>query len=317
MVTHSSSTGDLTQHEQHPVMLERSRTQPEMKSVQFGNVEVRMYKRGLSDNPSVTSGVPVGISWEVLDSYTAPLSQFEDERLNSRRDQKMFAWEGRIDYRERLTICLDAGHTMEEIEGIMDQVAELQEERWANLSPTWDPFASAKAMFVSMGEFTTNGIKRIASAKIFGRKWRQKAHERAMERVHQEGDSASTDAVETKEEEDASGNPANSDGTAADSAAASASPPKGILKKHSSFSDVSDRRSGVDMDDRRSASWSNGHSTGASNTRTDGDDDKGVVEDNMEMVQVEDEGSDQGDDFDPYEPHPVPPATCGPGCIVS
>lgn len=316
VMTHSSSTGDLVQHEVHPAMLERTRTQPENRGVQFGVVEVRTYKRGLSDNPSVTSGVPVGISWDVLNTTTTSLADFEDERLNARREQKMFAWEGRIDYRERLTICLDAGHTMEEIEGIMDQVAELQEERWANLSPQWDPFASAKAMFVSVGEFTSNGIRRITAAKMFGRKWKQKAHERASERAQQEGDSAGTDAVETKEEEDMMSLNIDPDAPVDGEAEPPMSPPRGILKKHSSYSDLSTRHSTGAMDDRRSASWSNGHHSKPEDGNGNG---AGVGEDSVHMVDVEDEGSDAGDDYDPYaEQQPVPPpVTCGPDCVVS
>jgi hypothetical protein len=49
------------------------------KAVRFGIVHVREYRRSISDNPSVTCGVPVGISWDVLANHTLrylPFSSF-------------------------------------------------------------------------------------------------------------------------------------------------------------------------------------------------------------------------------------------------
>ena len=65
----------------------------EPKQIRFGNVEFREYTRRLSDNPSTSSGPPIGIGWDFNpeDTISIDLEVYEDDREGSRRTKRELA----------------------------------------------------------------------------------------------------------------------------------------------------------------------------------------------------------------------------------
>ena len=65
----------------------------EPKQIRFGNVEFREYTRHLSDNPSTSSGAPIGIGWNfnLEDTISIELEVYEDDREGSRRTKRELA----------------------------------------------------------------------------------------------------------------------------------------------------------------------------------------------------------------------------------
>ena len=65
----------------------------EPKQIRFGNVEFREYTRRLSDNPSTSSGPPIGIGWQFNpeDTISIDLEVYEDDREGSRRTKRELA----------------------------------------------------------------------------------------------------------------------------------------------------------------------------------------------------------------------------------
>ena len=65
----------------------------EPKQIRFGNVEFREYTRRLSDNPSTSSGAPIGIGWNFNpeDTISIELEVYEDDREGSRRTKRELA----------------------------------------------------------------------------------------------------------------------------------------------------------------------------------------------------------------------------------
>ena len=165
------------------------------RKVNFGFIDVRQYNRSLSDNPSVTTGVPVGIDWSWHQGIKTSIAEYESIRYPDRRDHRIFTFEGRLDPKERLDIAIESGNSLDEIERIVAEVQKLQDERYASLTSIgWDPINNAKEVFVSLGEASMNALKRITLAKTFGRRWKKKAEERAQARRSME-QNADSDAV--------------------------------------------------------------------------------------------------------------------------
>ena len=82
------------------------------KSVRFGHIEIREYHRALVDNPAVSEGPPIGLSWE-YDPHETKVKVEDYERLRpTRRVKEEFLIPARL--REEMLIK-EWGHTMREI----------------------------------------------------------------------------------------------------------------------------------------------------------------------------------------------------------
>ena len=72
--------------------------------VKFTDVTVRSYELCMGDNPSVSSGPPIGLDWVYDDGNTETrhIDDFEEIREIDRRDISIFARRGRISVEDRV-----------------------------------------------------------------------------------------------------------------------------------------------------------------------------------------------------------------------
>lgn len=109
-------------------------TKPEGKAdahVAFGNVHVRLYVSGLSDHPCVSSGVPVGLTDDWLETEEVSLEDHEIECANSPPRPWMHV--STLSQAQRLDRCLQTGVSPEEIQRTMVEVQQVQENRLQSL----------------------------------------------------------------------------------------------------------------------------------------------------------------------------------------
>ena len=77
-------------------------------TLQFESVEIREYPRALSDNPSTTSGPPIGLSRKYSDTISIEIDLFESHRLGTRRTKREFAIPSQV----RENMLLEAGYAV-------------------------------------------------------------------------------------------------------------------------------------------------------------------------------------------------------------
>jgi hypothetical protein len=104
---------------------------PEPKLVNFATVEFREYARTLSDNPSTSSGAPIGIGWryDPKDTTTVDLDLFERSREGIRRDKGQLLIPR--DLRERM--LREAGFSSREILEAVRKVQMAKKQRSVSL----------------------------------------------------------------------------------------------------------------------------------------------------------------------------------------
>mmetsp|Transcript_33237 Transcript_33237/g.106104 ORF Transcript_33237/g.106104 Transcript_33237/m.106104 type:complete len:228 (-) Transcript_33237:532-1215(-) len=95
------------------------------KRLRFGLVHERRYAIGLALNPAVSSGVSVGLSWDIVSERTLPLSE-------SRRWSCRPQWLPPVVRREML---YRAGYTFQEVEAMRDSIVRTQKDRIKSLPP--------------------------------------------------------------------------------------------------------------------------------------------------------------------------------------
>jgi hypothetical protein len=96
------------------------------RSVLFGDVQVMEFAMELGDNPAVSSGCPLQISWDLQSSTAYDLEMYEHLRPPSERRSK---GKLRISSQKRAQILLEQGHTMEEICTMTLQALMIKESR--------------------------------------------------------------------------------------------------------------------------------------------------------------------------------------------
>lgn len=94
------------------------------RAVGFASVQIREYPRILGDNPSVTSGPPITLSWEYDDEAggRCSIDEWEGQRCRERRTREEF----RVPEAIRTGWVLSAGHSTTEIRDI---VLDIQKEK--------------------------------------------------------------------------------------------------------------------------------------------------------------------------------------------
>lgn len=78
--------------------------------VKFSTISINNHLICLSDNPSVSIGPPLGISWLADSSFTLNLDEYEKTKPSSRDRQKML-----VPLKVRKTMLIEAGHSRLEL----------------------------------------------------------------------------------------------------------------------------------------------------------------------------------------------------------
>ena len=92
-------------------------------NVRFDQVEFREYQVVLGDNPSVSAGPPISLGWTYdADTLVSDINLYEFQRVNIRREKCCL----RIPAVARMDMLLGAGHTLREIEMVVNEVREYQ-----------------------------------------------------------------------------------------------------------------------------------------------------------------------------------------------
>jgi hypothetical protein len=94
------------------------------KSVRFKTIEIFEYPITLGDNPSVTSGAPLTIEWEVQRKSKFPLEYFEKHRPAHKQKNSL-----RISGKGRKQLLLRCGFSHEEIINAALEATEMKKER--------------------------------------------------------------------------------------------------------------------------------------------------------------------------------------------
>lgn len=102
---------------------------PERKLVNFATVEFREYARTLSDNPSTSSGAPIGIGWRYDPKDTTTVDLYERSRDGIRRDKGQLLIPR--DLRERM--LREAGFSSREILAAIREVQMVKKQRSVSL----------------------------------------------------------------------------------------------------------------------------------------------------------------------------------------
>eukprot|EP00581_Thalassiosira_minuscula_P007182 CAMPEP_0183706424 /NCGR_PEP_ID=MMETSP0737-20130205/3264_1 /TAXON_ID=385413 /ORGANISM="Thalassiosira miniscula, Strain CCMP1093" /LENGTH=196 /DNA_ID=CAMNT_0025933837 /DNA_START=368 /DNA_END=958 /DNA_ORIENTATION=- len=96
-------------------------------AVNFSSVTIREYPRILGDNPSVSSGPPITISWD-YDADTSgrcTIDEWESKRDGERRTKNEF----RVPEDVRTDWVLDAGYTLSQVREVLMSIQKEKRER--------------------------------------------------------------------------------------------------------------------------------------------------------------------------------------------
>ena len=93
--------------------------------VNFGTVHFHIHDLKLGDNPSVSSGLPVCMSWKAYHSEVLDLRAYEEERSNQRKRPR------RLSKKERDAIVF-ARHTKTSARLVYDDIRRIKESRRAS-----------------------------------------------------------------------------------------------------------------------------------------------------------------------------------------
>lgn len=99
----------------------------ESRNVAFGEISIRHYAYSISDNPSVSAGVPIGIGWDWdrESEYSMDVIIYE----NYLRKQSSRKPCPKLDVTSRAMILFGAGYCMDEIVDTVLEVLETKKER--------------------------------------------------------------------------------------------------------------------------------------------------------------------------------------------
>lgn len=124
--------------------------------VDFGHVEIRLYQRAISDNPSVTDGPPIGIDWTYDSEATFTVNEYEDERDCCRRSLDNLV----IPRGMRQNILVEAGFSQKEIASAVRNALKAKNQRRQTIN-------NLKAF--AMEESVENMTRKVKKAFRFGK----------------------------------------------------------------------------------------------------------------------------------------------------
>mmetsp|Transcript_34497 Transcript_34497/g.83484 ORF Transcript_34497/g.83484 Transcript_34497/m.83484 type:complete len:236 (+) Transcript_34497:38-745(+) len=125
----------------------------EQTHVRFDIVEFREYPRALSDNPSTSSGPPIGIGWryDPNDTIVLDLDSYECDRVDNRRTKRELAIPANI----REDMLREAGYSRNEITKVVRQARKDKERRHVSFhQQKFDPI-------LERVEIVKHGVRRI------------------------------------------------------------------------------------------------------------------------------------------------------------
>jgi hypothetical protein len=94
------------------------------RSVSFSDVQVRVYKRMISDNPSCTKGAAIGIDWDYEAVTPASLEDWEMERRRLRRPQDLV-----LSRCQRDQLLRELGYSDKEIAATVREINRVKQNR--------------------------------------------------------------------------------------------------------------------------------------------------------------------------------------------
>jgi hypothetical protein len=97
------------------------------RKISFDVVEIREYKRILSDNPATSSGPPVGLGWEYYpeDTIILDIDTYESYQCGARRSKPQLVIPSEVRYE----MLLDEGYSSKEIAKVVRETRKIQERR--------------------------------------------------------------------------------------------------------------------------------------------------------------------------------------------
>jgi len=132
--------------------------------VRFWNVEVREFRMDYSDNPAVSCGIPIGLSWDFIDLDRVRIDEYEESRYDIRIPRHRFMRLGRFDRQQRLLVCLDSGMSPDEIASVTRMCDFAKHQRYESLKP--DPAAALGVEESFMGRVPQLFADTIATGKV-------------------------------------------------------------------------------------------------------------------------------------------------------
>lgn len=97
------------------------------KVVQFSMIEIHSHVVQLGDNPSVSQGPPITISWEAFDSQILPLDNYENNKPMHRQRQELL-----IPRFVREDWLREQGFSRGEISQVLNEISRTQQCRARN-----------------------------------------------------------------------------------------------------------------------------------------------------------------------------------------
>jgi hypothetical protein len=128
------------------------------KRVAFSTVSVHLHPMTLGDNPSVSEGIPVQISWKATESFTRPLDEHEKEEGRRRPGPPRTVEELRIAPTRREHLLREAGENRDDMLRVLRAVALVQASRDKNAG-----LVSVDAASAASSSSSNNASRRIRS----------------------------------------------------------------------------------------------------------------------------------------------------------
>eukprot|EP00563_Minutocellus_polymorphus_P007874 CAMPEP_0181022466 /NCGR_PEP_ID=MMETSP1070-20121207/1527_1 /TAXON_ID=265543 /ORGANISM="Minutocellus polymorphus, Strain NH13" /LENGTH=346 /DNA_ID=CAMNT_0023099405 /DNA_START=31 /DNA_END=1071 /DNA_ORIENTATION=+ len=99
------------------------------RTISFANLEIREYDLTIGDNPSVSYGPPVQLSWQYSESQTRCLEEYESEKLMDRSRGRRSSRVENISWVKREALLKRQGFSQNDIEANMKEVNKVKQGR--------------------------------------------------------------------------------------------------------------------------------------------------------------------------------------------
>jgi hypothetical protein len=131
---HSDISNDLSTSQSSSLAEDGLNDLPTQAGVQFDRITIRNYNMTLTDNPSCTRGIPVGLSWEYdPEEIEVPFEDYESSRDGFRRSKREMIIPDQIRYH---TLRYEFDVSRQEI---TDMIKEVQNTRRQRLKAATQP----------------------------------------------------------------------------------------------------------------------------------------------------------------------------------